>query len=131
LSWVGVVWALKHPPQQVLRNEQRLGLKVINRAAEQLAGQFNAERIVLAISAALHGPELSGLRDALSRAHHRTTEVLTTLQLPQIPSREEFMTAAKLMFVKTTSMDEIVDRAHELLLIAIGRHLAAPAEQPA
>ena len=37
LSWLGIVWDLKMPPEQVLRNEQRLGSRVIRRTAEQLA----------------------------------------------------------------------------------------------
>jgi len=40
LSWVGIVWDLKTPPATVLRNEQRLGSRAINRAAEQLAARF-------------------------------------------------------------------------------------------
>src|SRR6201981_1246375 len=36
LSWVGVVWDLKTPPEAVLRNEQPLGARVIGRAAAQL-----------------------------------------------------------------------------------------------
>jgi hypothetical protein len=32
------------------------------------------------------------------------------------------------MFAKTKSLDEIVDRAYELLLASIGRRLAAPIE---
>jgi stearoyl-CoA desaturase (delta-9 desaturase) len=43
---VGIVWGLKTPPEGVLRNEQRLGSRVINRSAEQLASHFNAEWIV-------------------------------------------------------------------------------------
>ncbi len=42
LSWVGVVWNMKAPPEQVLRNEQPLGARVINRAARELAGRFDA-----------------------------------------------------------------------------------------
>ena len=53
LSWLGLVWDLKTPPEQVLRNEQRLGSRVINRAAAQLAAHFNSERIAHAIAAAL------------------------------------------------------------------------------
>ena len=63
LSWTGLVWDLKTPPEPVLRNEQRLGAKVINRAAEELAARFNSERIAAAIAAALHTPELSALQD--------------------------------------------------------------------
>src|SRR6185503_13328411 len=33
LSWLGIVWDLKTPPAQVLHNQQRLGSRVVNRAA--------------------------------------------------------------------------------------------------
>ena len=126
LSWTGLVWDLKTPPEPVLRNEQRLGAKVINRAAEELAARFNSERIAAAIAAALHTPELSALQDTLTRAHHRTSEMLTILHVPHIPTREEFVREAKAMFARTSSLDEIVDRAHELLLASIGARLTAP-----
>jgi len=125
LSWVGVVWDLKSPPEQVLRNEQRLGSRVINRAAEELVAHFNSERIAAAIAAALHGPQLSSLQDALSRASHRTTEVLANVHLPHLPTRDELVAQAKSMFARTRSLDEIVDRAYELLLESVGTRLAA------
>ena len=126
LSWVGLVWDLKSPPEQVLRNEQRLGAKVINRAAEELAARFNSERIAAAIAAALHTPELSALQETLTRAHQHTSEMLKTLHVPHIPTREEFRREAKAMFARTSSLDEIVDRAHELLLASVGARLTAP-----
>ena len=125
LSWTGLVWDLRTPPEQVLRNEQRLGVAVINRAAEQLAAHFNSERIAAAITSALHGPELSALRETLTRTQNRATEVLMTLHLPHIPSREEFLREARAMFARTKSLDEIVDRAYELLLASVGTRLAA------
>src|SRR6476619_2723747 len=126
LSWLGLVWDLKTPPEPVLRNEQRLGARVINRAAEELAARFNSERIAAAIAAALHTPELSVLQDTLTRAHHRTSEMLKTLHVPHIPSREEFVREAKAMFARTASLDEMVDRAHELLIASVGARLTAP-----
>ena len=125
LSWLGIVWDLKQPPLQVLRNEQRLGSRVISRAAEQLAAHFNSERIALAIVAALHATQLSTLQEALVRAGHRTAEVLDQLGLPHIPSRDEFVTEAKAMFARTPSLDDIVDRAYELLLASVGTRLAS------
>ena len=123
LSWLGIVWDLKTPPAQVLRNEQRLGSRVINRAAEQLAAQFNSERIALAITLVLQGPQLSALQEALVHARHRTTEVLATLHLPHMPTREEFVAEAKAMFARTRSLDEIVDRAYVILLVSVGTRL--------
>jgi stearoyl-CoA desaturase (delta-9 desaturase) len=128
LSWLGLVWDLKTPPEQVVRNEQRLGAKVINRAAEELAARFNSERIAAAIASALHTPELSALQETLTRAHHRTAEMLKTLHLPHIPSRDEFLCEARAMFARTRSLDEIVDRAYELLLASVGARLTAPTE---
>jgi stearoyl-CoA desaturase (delta-9 desaturase) len=122
-SCLGIVWDLKTPPERVLRNEQRLGTRVVERAAEQLAARFNSERIALAITSTLQGPELSELRDSLLRAHRRTAEVLTAFHLGNIPSREEFLAEAKVMFARSPSLDEIVDRAHKLLLASVGMRL--------
>lgn len=131
LSWLGMVWDLKTPPERLLRNEQGLGARVVNRAAEQLAANFNAERIALAISSALHGPELAALRQALVRARDRTIDVLTTVQLPHMPNREELLAEAAAMFAKTKSLEQIVDRAYELLLASVGTHLVAAIEHRA
>ena len=125
LSWIGLIWDLKLPPKAVLRNEQRLGARVVNRAAEQLAAHFNSERIASAIASALHGPDLSALRERLARAHDRTTEVLRHVHLPHMPTRDEFRAQARAMFARTRSLDEIVDRAYELLLASVGTRLVA------
>ena len=131
LSWLGIVWGLKMPPEAVLRNEQRLGSRVINRAAEQLASHFDAEWIARAIATALHAHELSSIREALSSAHDRSAEALSTIHLPQLPSREDLFTRARAIFAKTKSLDEIIDRANDLLLVAVGAHLAATVERRA
>jgi stearoyl-CoA desaturase (delta-9 desaturase) len=130
LSWLGLVWDLKTPPEEVLRNEQRLGARVINRAAEQLAAHFNPERIALAVASTLHAKDLLALRETLIRAHHRASDILAGLELPQLPSRDEFLAEAKAMFARTRSLDEIVDRAYELLLACVGARLADAIEQP-
>lgn len=127
LAVVGVVWDLKSPPEQVLRNEQKLGSRVIGRAAEELAARFNAERLAASIAAAMHGPDLTALQDALGRARDRTTQVLASWHLPHMPTREEFMAEAKVMFAKTRSLDDIINRAYEIVLASVGTHLAATA----
>jgi stearoyl-CoA desaturase (delta-9 desaturase) len=131
LSWVGVVWDLRMPPKQVVQNEHGLGASVINRAAEQLVAHFNSERIANSIAAALQGSELTALRERLARAHDRTAEVLATMHLPQVPhmpSREELAAKARAMFAKTKSMEEIADRAYEMLLASVGAKLAGALE---
>ena len=124
LSLVGIVWDLRSPPAEVLRNEQRLGSRVVNRAAEQLVARFNPERIALTLSSALHSSELSALRDALSQARCQSSEELALLQ-SRMPSRDEVLAHAQIMFVCTRSLDDIVDRAHQLLFKAVGSQLTA------
>jgi stearoyl-CoA desaturase (delta-9 desaturase) len=126
LSWLGIVWDLKAPPAQVLRNEQRLGARVIHRAAEQLAASFNSERI----ATALHAAELSALRERLARAHDRASELLSA-HLSQMPVLPDCLAEARAMFAKTPSLEEIAERAHGLLLAAVGRRLLAPLERTA
>ncbi|MGH6923305.1 MAG: acyl-CoA desaturase [Propylenella sp.] len=133
LSWTGLVWDLKTPPEQVLNNEQRLGSRVILRAAEELAARFNAGRIAHAIQSALHGPELAALQERLARTQQNAAVVLANFHLPHmpslphLPSRDQLVAEARAMFARTRSLDEIVDRAHEMLLAAVGTRLAAPA----
>ena len=131
LAWFGIVWDLKSPPERVLRNEQRLGARVIGRAAEELVARFNSERIALAVTASLPGPSLAALRAKLLSGQGRAAEVLTALRLPDIPSREEFLLEAKSLFVRCASIDEIVDRAWELVLACVGARLTGAMEATA
>jgi len=125
LSWLGIVWDLKTPPEAVLRNEQRLGAKIINRAAEQLAARFQPRTIAFAISGALQGPQLAALQTRLRGARMHTAEAWANLHLPHIPSRDELRVEAKAMFARTRSLDDIVDRAYELLLASVSAQLSS------
>jgi stearoyl-CoA desaturase (Delta-9 desaturase) len=124
LSWLGIVWDLRMPPRQILRNEQRLGSRVVKRTAEQLAGRFNPEYIAQAIKSSIHETGLS-VRDALFMLRHRA------VHLPSMPTREQLLAEAQNMFAKTISMDDIVDRAHDLLVESVSLLLVVPAEVPA
>jgi stearoyl-CoA desaturase (delta-9 desaturase) len=123
LSRIGVVWDLKKPPAAVLRNEHRLASRVINRAAAQLAESFYPDRIAVAIGAALDGSSLSALRQKLSETQQRAANVLASLHLPHLPTRNEVLDRATAMFARTPSVDDIVDQAHALILDAIGARL--------
>jgi stearoyl-CoA desaturase (Delta-9 desaturase) len=124
LSWFGIVWDLKMPPKQVLRNEQRLGARVVSRAAEELVARFNSRRIALAIASSPHGAELCALREVLVHAGGRAGAAVTCYP-PQLPSREELLAEAKVVLAKTKSLDDIVNRAYEMLLASVGMHLAS------
>jgi stearoyl-CoA desaturase (delta-9 desaturase) len=125
LAALGVVRGLKAPPERVLRNEQELGARTLQRTAEQLAERFNPERIAHAIAEALQAIDLSALQKSLAEAHDRTAETLAGLNLPHLPSRADMLVQARAMFARTPSFDDIVDRGHALLFAAVGQHLVA------
>lgn len=66
------------------------------------------------------------MRDAITLLQHRAD-----LRLSSMPTRDQLLAEAQRMFAKTISLDDIVDRAHELLNETVGFLLAAPAPAPA
>ena len=101
--------------------------RVIDRAAAQLATSFNPDPIVSAIMTACAGPSLVTLQEKLAQAQHRAADVLTTWQLPHLPTRHELLARANAMFAETPSMEDIVNRAHAVILDRIGAGYAAVA----
>jgi stearoyl-CoA desaturase (delta-9 desaturase) len=125
LSCLGIVWDLKSPPVAVLRNEQRLGSRVIEKAAADLAATFNVESISGALRDTLAGtPTLSDLREKIGDAHYRAADILAGMHLPHLPTREDISERASTMLAKTRSLDDIVERAHRIVLQAVGTRLA-------
>jgi stearoyl-CoA desaturase (delta-9 desaturase) len=122
-----VVWDLKSPPRAVVRNEHGLGSRVIGRAAAQLAESFNADRIAAALSAALEASSLTALLERLTAAQNRAADVLAGLPLPHLPTRDEVLARATTMFARTHSMDDIVERAYQLVLDSIAARLRVAA----
>jgi stearoyl-CoA desaturase (delta-9 desaturase) len=116
LSYLGVVWDLKTPPEAVLKNEQQLGARVVDRAAAELVATFNVDRIAAALHAS---PALAAVHERVAVAQHKAADVLASVHLPHVPTREELRAKASSMFAKTRSMEEIVERAHRMILDAV------------
>ncbi len=115
LSWTGLVWDLKTPPKTVLRNEQRLGAKTIEKAAREVVDSFDLEHIIGNIRAAIeHAPGEFGR--ALTNARDKAADFLATIHLPHLPSRADIQQRASALLARTRSLDEIVERAHRMLL---------------
>ncbi|MEA1650081.1 acyl-CoA desaturase [Nitrospirillum sp. BR 11164] len=151
LSWVGVTWDLHRPPAAVVRGEQRLGKAIIEKAAGQLAATFHVEQIAARLQATLaDSPSLADvkaeLQHKLQNARAQAEAMLASLHMPELhmpampslpelhmpsmptlPTREELKERAAAMFVRTTSMDDIVDRARQLLIEAVCARLATSA----
>src|SRR5256714_499767 len=123
LSFIRIIWDLKSPPLVVRRNLQRLGSRVIERTAAQLASSFNPDLIVSSIMTTFAGPSLAALQEKLAEAQHRAADVLATWHLPQLPTRQELLARATAMFAETPSMEDIVNRAYAVILDRIGARL--------
>jgi stearoyl-CoA desaturase (delta-9 desaturase) len=111
----------------VIRNEQRLGSRVIRRAAEQLAGRFSLEHFAAAVRSSDHRVDLLALREALDRLQH-SADMLWNLHLPKMPTRDQLLAEARSMFAETRSLNEIVDRAYALLIASARSYLAVPVQ---
>ena len=129
LSFCGIVWDLKTPPAEVRRNEHRLGSRVIERAAAQLAGSFDLDFMVNAIAVALAGPDFSAFQEKLAKAQNRAADVFAGLYLPQLPTRHEIVNRALAMFADTPSMEMIVSRAQTVILDTVLARLSTIAPQ--
>ena len=124
LSWTGIVWDLRLPPEEILKGEQRLGRGVIEKVSRQLAASFPMERISAEVHAALdRTPTLEELRERIRLATDHAHVLLAELELPQIPSLEEIRELAREKLVATPSLDDIVERTRELLLETLAVHL--------
>lgn len=83
LSWAGLVWDLKSPPAAVRRNERRLGAKVIERAASDLAAD---------LLASLHLPHLPTRHEITARAR---------AMFPDTPSMDDIVARAHAVLEET------------------------------
>jgi stearoyl-CoA desaturase (delta-9 desaturase) len=115
LSWTGLIWDLKTPPQSVLKNEQKLGTKTIEKAAAEVAASFDLEAIIRHVRTAIENAP-ADIRRALIAARDRAVELLPHIHLPQLPSRSDIQRQAAKILARTRSMDDIVDRAHRILI---------------
>jgi stearoyl-CoA desaturase (Delta-9 desaturase) len=105
LLWAGIVWDLKFPPQAVVRNEHRLGSRIVSRAATHLARSFDVERTA---SIPASCPAAQGTLIVSEPGE------LVAPSWP--PHRDEVHRRAIKMFANTSSMDDIVEMAHQLIL---------------
>ena len=126
LSWVGIVWELGEPPAEVVNNERRLGAAVVEKVARQLAAAFPADRIAAQVHAALaHAPHLEDVRAALRSAQSQAAAALANVHLPELPSVDEVRQYAERTLARTPSLDQIAERARQLVVEAVADRLAA------
>jgi stearoyl-CoA desaturase (Delta-9 desaturase) len=129
LSWLGIVWDLQSPPEAVVRGEHRLGRKVIEKVARQLAVGWPVEGIAAQTHEALAAtPVWSELQSRVVAARGQAEAFLAELHLPHVPSVEEIRRYAEARLARTASLDEIARRTRQILLESIFARLLTKAE---
>ncbi len=153
MSFVRLVWDLRAPPAEVVQGEKRLGRKVIEKVARELAESFQVDRIADQVRDAwshtpsyedlkrraeakraelqarldeLQLPHFPSLDELRRRAGEKSSQIqafLGELQLPDVPSLDELRERAREMYRDTPSLDEIAERARELILEALSVRL--------
>jgi stearoyl-CoA desaturase (Delta-9 desaturase) len=128
LSWAGLVWELGEPPVDVVRNERRLGTAVVERVARQLAATFPVERIAAQVRAAMDaGPHpVDDLLANFEAARAQALAAVAELRLPHLPTPEEVRAYAERTLAETPSLDQIAERARQLVLEAVCVRLSEP-----
>jgi stearoyl-CoA desaturase (delta-9 desaturase) len=129
LSWFGIVWDLQSPPETVIRGEQRLGRKVVEKVARELAGAFPVEPIAAQTHETLaQMPTWAELRSRGRLARDHAAAFLAEIHLPHIPSVEEIRGYAEQRLARTVSLDDIAQRTRQILLETIAARLLSEAE---
>jgi stearoyl-CoA desaturase (delta-9 desaturase) len=128
LSWLGLVWDLRAPPEAILTGERRLGRKVVEQVALEVAETFPIEHIAREIQGAWdRRPGLNELRARLEktrldaaasiqRVREEALAHLRELHLPEVPSVSEIRSRIAEQYHDSPSLDEIAERVREILL---------------
>lgn len=131
LSWFRIVWDLGAPPPDVVRNERRLGRATIEKVARQLAAGFPTDGVVAQLREVLPDmPHFPELKERVASARTQAATILAELHLPHIPTVDELKQRAIRMYANSPSMDDIAERARQLILQAVVLDLF-PEPQPA
>jgi stearoyl-CoA desaturase (delta-9 desaturase) len=126
MSWVGLVWDLREPPEAIIRGEKPVGRKVVEKVAQDLAASVSGEieaAVVRVKDAWAESHAWEDLADRARRARGQVEEALAEMALPHLPTIPELRERAEEMFNESPSLDEIVDRAHELLSRAVAQRV--------
>jgi stearoyl-CoA desaturase (delta-9 desaturase) len=124
MSWVGLVWDLRAPPEAIVRGERPIGRKVLEKVAGDLAGAFRVEAIANSVREAWADSHVfEDLQGKARRARDQVELTLAELSIPHLPTIPELREKAEEMFHETASLDMIVNRAHEMLAQAVAAHL--------
>lgn len=132
LSWVGLVWDLREPPAEVVRNERPLGRRALEQAAQRLADRYDSGTLAKRAQEAL---ARNGRWEELRAWYREGRESLSTrireMELPEVPSFDDLWRDARRVYASSPSLEDVVTRARELLHERVAERLAEWMQQDA
>ncbi|TVP56738.1 MAG: acyl-CoA desaturase [Gemmatimonadales bacterium] len=133
MSWFGLVWDLREPPKEVVLGEQRLGRKVIEKMAEDVAESYPLDSIAARVREAWnHKPSLDELRQRATKRKDEAVAQLMELDLPHVPSIDEIKRDLQVRledhYRNSPSLDDIAERAREIIVERLSHGLLGTAE---
>lgn len=90
-------------------------MKTIEKAASEVVESFDLEHIIKGIRASIENAP-GEFNKMVSMARERAIDLLATVHVPHLPTRVEIQTRAAALLARTRSLDDIVERAHRILL---------------
>ena len=124
MAWFRLVWDLRAPPAAIVRGDRPVGRKVVEKVAGELAATFSIERIADSVREAwAESHAMDDLADLAQRAGDQIEVRLAEMSLPHLPTIPDLREKAEEMFHESPSIDEIVDRAHQLLAEAVAAYV--------
>ncbi|MDT8341549.1 MAG: fatty acid desaturase [Longimicrobiales bacterium] len=134
LSWVGVVRDLRAPPQEVVENVRPLGRRTVESVAIQVAATVPVRSMVDELRE--RWDQLPDLQEIRATAHRKRDEAearlvayLESLSHLDLPTVDDMRARVRQMYDDTPSLDEIAERARELVVEALSAHLLEPGPQ--
>lgn len=129
LSFLGIVWDINEPPEELIRNEKKLARGIVDKVANRLVATFSIERMSAQLRQAwANTPTLDELQARAREARSEAHAMLMEMHLPHVPTVDELRARAREMFASTPSLDEIVARAREIMFEALATELLVPAD---
>ena len=100
--------------------------------ARQLAASFPADRIAAQAAAVLASrPDFHELEAMLRSAGAQAAAVLARIELPHVPTLDEVRRCAERTLAQTPSLDQIAERARQLVMEAVAIRLLEQRLSPA
>jgi stearoyl-CoA desaturase (delta-9 desaturase) len=124
LSWTGLVWDLREPPEAIVKGHRPVGRKVVEKVARDLAATVSLDHVTARVREKWsESHTLEDLAERATRARDQVEERLAEMSLPHLPTVPELRDRAEEMFMESPSLDDIVHRAHEMLAQAVAARL--------